>query len=165
MINHDIDIEVRDITPTSSLDDHDRKELLWEKREETVLYKWCEDCRNLGVKHDVAGKRNKLKFGMTAFPAIIIPIILGGVSQIVPCHSLPYSLGIMLSALFSGMNAFFNFGRLHQLHLEFSNRFSELSNDITCELSKPKAHRIACDVYYERIKQQYNSLSAQSPTI
>ena len=106
------DNEVRDITPTSSLDDIDRKELLWEKREETVLYKWCEDCRNLSLKHDVAGKRNKVKFGMTAFPAIIIPIILGGVSQVVPCHSLLYSLGIMLSAVFSGINAFFTFFQL-----------------------------------------------------
>ena len=49
------DNEVRDITPTSSLDDIDRKELLWEKREEEVLYKWCEDCQNLSLKHDVAG--------------------------------------------------------------------------------------------------------------
>ena len=41
MNNHDIEVRDIYITPPSSLDDHDRRELLWEKREETVLYKWC----------------------------------------------------------------------------------------------------------------------------
>ena len=45
------------------------------------------------------------------------------------------------------------------------NKFFELSNEIETELSKPKRHRIACDVYMEKIKQEYVKYCGQSPSL
>lgn len=160
-----IDEDSREITPTSSIDDDNRKELLWEKREENVLHEWRKDCKVRSVQHEVKGKKNKIKFGVFAVPTIIIPIILGGISSIVPCHSLIYSLGMMITGLFGGIGMFFNFGKKEQSHFEYMNRFFELANEIEAELSKPKRHRIACDVYMEKIKQEYNKYTSLSPTL
>ena len=153
-----------DITPPS-VDDNQRKELLWERREEKVLLQWCEDCKRRSARHDTKGKMNKIKFGLFTVPSILIPIILGGVSPVVPCHSLVYSLGMMSAGLFGGINAFWNFGKKESEHFEFMNRFFELANEIESELCKPKAARIACDVYMEKIKQIYNKLCSVSPTL
>lgn len=154
-----------DITPPSSVDDENRKELLWEKREEKVMCKWCEDCKYRSIQHGKKGKKKKFLFGLFGIPTMLIPIVLGGVSSIVPCHSLVYSLGMMGTGLFSGISMFFNFGKKEQLHFEYENRFFELSNEIDSELSKPKKHRVACDVYMEKIKQEYNKCCSQSPTL
>lgn len=50
-MNKDIELE---ITPPSSLDDEQRKELLWEKREEQLIEKWIDDCK---VRSDKHGKK------------------------------------------------------------------------------------------------------------
>jgi hypothetical protein len=162
-----IDLDSRNSRPRSppSIDDETRKELPWELREEQLLLKWCDDCKKKSIEHDIKGKKNKVKFAIFGIPSILIPIILGGVASIVPCHSLLYSLGMMGSGLFSGIAMFFNFGKKEASHFEYMNKFFELANEIESELSKPKRFRIACDVYVEKIKQKYNSLNKQSPTL
>lgn len=154
----------REHTPTS-FDDDNRKELPWELREEKLLLKWCDDCKKRSIEHDLKGKKNKVKFSIFGIPSILIPIVLGGVASIVPCHSIVYSLGMMGSGLFSGISMFFNFGKKEASHFEYMNKFFELSNEIDSELSKPKRFRVACDVYVEKIKQEYNSLCKHSPTL
>ena len=151
-----------DITPTS-VDDSQRKELLWEKREEILLLNWCDDCQKRSKRHEAKGKENKIKYGLFAVPVILIPIILGGLSQVMPCHSLGYSLGMMSAGLFGGINAFWNFGKKMQLHFEYANRFAELAVDIQAELAKPKRHRIACNLYVGQSKMKYQGLSSNAP--
>jgi hypothetical protein len=155
----------RENTPTSSVDDINRKELPWEKREEKLLMQWCADCKKRSHSHDAKGKQNKIKFAVFGIPSILIPIILGGVASVIPCHSIIYSVAMMTSGLFSGINMFFNFGGKERDHNAFMNKYFELKVDIESELSKPKRHRIACDVYVERVKLQYNSLCKHSPTL
>tara|TARA_R110000823_G_C15786269_1_gene485657 strand:+ start:112 stop:606 length:495 start_codon:yes stop_codon:yes gene_type:complete len=159
-----INVDDREYTPPS-FDDENRKELLWERREETLLKKWANDCLNRSLQHDEKGKKNKILFSIFGIPTMLIPIILGGVGSVVPCHSLSYSLGIMGTGLFSGISMFFNFGKKEQLHFEYQNKFFELFNEIEAELSKPKKHRIACDVYLEKIKQTYGNYCSLSPTL
>lgn len=149
----------------SSVDDINRKELLWERREEKLLLKWCDDCEVRSKAHEVKGNKHKLKYAIFGIPSILIPIVLGGVAPLVPCHSIAYSIGMMCSGLFSGVSMFFNFGKKQQSHHHFSTKFFELSNEVQSELSKPKRHRIACDVYLEKIKQEYTSLVKNSPNL
>jgi hypothetical protein len=154
----------RENTPTS-VDDLNRRELLWEKREEKLLMQWCKDCQKRSHSHDVKGKQNKIKFAMFGVPSILIPIVLGGVASMVPCHSIIYSVAMMCSGLFSGINMFFNFGGKERDHNAFMNKYFELSVEIESELSKPKRFRIACDVYVERVKLIYNGLCKTSPSL
>jgi hypothetical protein len=157
------DIQI-DITP-SSTDNADRKELLWESRQEELLKQWVNSCKIKSVQHDIHGKKNKIKFAIFAVPSILTPIILGGVSSVLPSNSLGYSLGMMGSGIFSGIGLFFNYGKRAQLHFEYSNKFSDLATDIEVELCKPKRHRIACDVYLERTRLCFSALCGQAPNL
>lgn len=162
MNNKDIEL---DITPPSSLDDEQRKELLWEKREEELIMKWIDDCKIRSDKHSQKAKEYKIKYACIGLPSILIPIVLGGLSPIVPCHTLEYSLVLMSSGLFSGVGMFFNFGKKEVEHNTYANKFFKLVNEVDAELSKPKRHRIACDVYMEKVKNEYHSLVLSSPNL
>ena len=150
---------------TSSEDDYNRKELLWEQREENILIGWRNDCKIRCDQQKLCGKRERMKYVFFGIPTMVVPIILGGISPIIPCNSLGYSLGMMSSGIISGISIFFNFGKKTQEHFEFSSRFFELMTDIDSELCKPKQHRMACDVYIEKIKQRYNTLVSNSPDV
>ena len=164
LIINDIDAceNSRDSIP-SSYDDLHRKELIWETREENLLLDWKKDCLIRNIKHLKKSKSNKFYFVLFGVPSVLIPIILGAVSSVFPCNSIYYNFGVMCSGLLNGINIFFNFGKQEQQHLMYMNKYFELSNEIDSELSKPKRFRNACDVYIERIKQEYNNLVKHSP--
>ena len=162
MNNKDIEL---DITPPSSLDDEQRKELLWERREEQLLQKWVDDCKNRSNKHSKKAKEYKIKYACVGLPSILIPIILGGLSPVIKCHTLEYSLVLMSSGLFSGVNMFFNFGKKEVENATYANKYFKLVNDVEAELSKPKKNRVACDVYLESVKNQFNSLVLSAPDL
>ena len=162
MNNKDIEL---DITPPSSLDDEQRKELLWEKREEELIRKWIDDCKIRSKKHSQKSKEYKIKYACIGLPSILIPIVLGGLSPVIPCHTLEYSLVLMSYGLFSGVGMFFNFGKKEVEHNTYANKFFKLVNEVEAELSKPKRHRIACDVYMEKVKNEYHSLVLSSPNL
>lgn len=155
--------ETENVSLTSSVDDQNRREMPWEKNSEQLLLKWSSDSKKRSSLHNIAGKKNKIKYAVFGVPSILIPIILGGVSPVVGCNSIVYSLGMMGAGMFSGMNLFFNYGKKEQSHFDFENKFAEFSNEIDSQLSIPKRFRIACDVYMERMKIRYNSLCSESP--
>ena len=160
MNNKDIEL---DITTPSSHDDEHRKELLWEKREEELIMKWIADCKVRSKKHSTKAKEYKIKYACIGLPSILIPIVLGGLSPVIQCHTLEYSLVLMSSGLFSGIGMFFNFGKKQVEHNTYSNQFFKFIKEVEAELSKPKSHCIACDVYIEKVKNEYNSLVLASP--
>lgn len=152
-------------TSITSQDDLNRKELLWEKREEKIFFKWLENCRIKTKKHDNKSKLCKIKYGICSIPSITIPIIVSGLSSSISCDSTENSILMMITALFTCVNTFFNYGKRQEKHEQYSNKYFELANEIESELSKPKRHRIACDVYMEKIKQKYNNLHATEPNL
>lgn len=152
-------------TSITSQDDLNRKELLWEKREEKIFFKWLENCRIKSKKHDNKSKLCKIKYGICSIPSITIPIIVSGLSSSISCDSTENSILMMITALFTCVNTFFNYGKRQEKHEQYSNKYFELANEIESELSKPKRHRIACDVYMEKIKQKYNNLHATEPNL
>jgi hypothetical protein len=150
---------------SQSYDDPMRKELLWERREEILIYNWSADASLRSSKHDMLAKKNKILYGAMTVPSIIIPIMLGGFTSIIPPQSIVYAICMMFSGVLVGVAAFFNFGKKEQLHHEYAGKFFELTTEISSELSKPKCHRPACDVYLEKIKNKYQSLVTMSPHI
>jgi hypothetical protein len=157
-------IFVREDTPPS-VDDSYRKELLWEHREERLVVEWALDCKSKSKAHDIQSKRYKKLYAVFGVPSIFIPIILGGVSSFVACNSLAYSLGMMTTGLFAGIGIFFNFSKKQAEHCEYENKFLELALDVDMEMAKPKRHRVACDVFMERIKLRYTGLIDQQPNL
>ena len=93
----------------TSQDDLNRKELLWEKREEKIFLKWLENCRIKTKKHDNKSKLFKIKYGVCSIPSITIPIIVSGLSSSISCDSTENSILMMITALFTCINTFFNY--------------------------------------------------------
>jgi hypothetical protein len=159
-----VDILMREETPEST-DDPNRKELLWEEREENLLLGWATDCKITSELHGLQSKKNKKLYAIFGIPSIFIPIVLGGVSNVIPCNSLIYSLAMMVTGLFSGFGMFYNFSKKEIEHSEYQNKFLELSIDIDLEICKPKFHRVACDLFLERIKLKYTALRNEQPNL
>lgn len=155
-----------DITPPSnksSEDDINRKELLWEKREEQLLLKWGDNMKQKAIKHKAKALTNKKIYHIISIPVIIIPLVIGGINGLVDIAPITFSILMISSSIIAGINTFFNFSKKSTLHFDFENRYNELSISIEKELSIPKTHRSPADVFLERIQQTYNHLNNYAP--
>jgi len=155
-----------DLTPNSnnsSKDDPNRRELLWDRREEKIFQEWIKQSKEKVDFHKKKEKLCKMKNIILSVPCIVIPIISSGLSGILPCNSLENSILMMIVGILSCCNTFFNYGKKQEKHGIFSNRYFSLITEVESELSKPKRDRIACDVYLEKIKQMYNTLHLTEP--
>ena len=149
----------------SSKDDPNRKELLWEKREEDVVRKWVKDMKEQAKKHYKAGKKNKRLHEWITVPSILIPVIASGLTPLLQPY--PYvSTGLMLTVgVLTGVNGFYNFASKKEKHLNYEGLYSVLSIEIEKELCKPKKNRLACDVYLESISMKKTQLDLSAPLL
>jgi hypothetical protein len=154
-----------DLTPPSrsSEDNPQRKELLWEKREEVLLLKWKDETKTKGLQHHKKGGINKKLYYLFGIPNIIIPLVIGSLNGVVELGTLTLTCLMIASSIFAGVSTFMNFSRKSQLHFEFDAKYNELAVLIEKELSIPKAHRIAADVFLEKVQQKFNSLNNYAP--
>lgn len=158
-MNDDIKI---DLTPSSSVDNENRKELLWETQEEQLLEKWMEEMYECSKKQGIKGKRTKKIYALIGLPATLLPIILSGLSSI-EIDPLLNSLLMITTGSLIGISTFFNLGKKFAQHFEYEHKYDELARELDKELQKPKRHRIACDLYMEKIYMSYNGLNARAP--
>ena len=159
------DIKV-DITPPSSgsLDDENRKELLWEHREEDLLKKWMDEMFICSKKQGIKARQTKKIYALVGVPATLIPIVLSGLTTL-EIDPLLNSLLMIVTGTLIGISTFFNLGKKFAQHFEYEHKYDELAKELQKELNKPKRHRIACDVYMEKIYMTYNSLNARAPAV
>ena len=156
-----------DISPPSSQsqDDNQRKELLWENREEILLEEWMENMEAQSKKHRVKGDKFKQLYKLFGIPAILIPIALSSLSNQLEGSPLINSMLMLLAGICSGISNFLNFGRLYSEHYNYEQLYNEMANELKKELSKPKRHRIACDVFMERVYMRYSALNSGAPNV
>ena len=149
----------------SSKDDPNRKELLWEKREEDVVRNWVKEMKEQAKKHYKAGKKHKRLHEWITVPSILIPVISSGLTPLLQPY--PYvSTGLMLTVgVLTGVNGFYNFASKKEKHLNYEGLYSVLSTEIEKELCKPKKNRIACDVYLESISMKKTQLDLSAPLL
>lgn len=154
-----------EITPPSkqSEDNENRKELLWEAREENLLKGWKQEMAEKSKYHFRKGEKNKKLYLSFGIPSTILPLIMAGLTGIVPVDPIVVSCLMMFAGILTGVQNFINFSKKSQVHFEFENKYSQLCLEIDSELCRPKIARCACDVFIERIKQQYHSLNQQAP--
>jgi hypothetical protein len=67
----------------TSEDDINRKELLWQEREEVVIRSWVADMETKSKKHYIAGKKFKKMSELITLPSIIIPVVTSGLTQLI----------------------------------------------------------------------------------
>jgi len=86
---------------------------------------------------------------MFSIPVIIIPLVIGGINGMVDITPITFSILMIFSSILAGVNTFFNFSKKSTLHFEFESKYNELHISIEKELSIPKIHRTAADVFLE----------------
>ena len=147
----------------SSEDDINRKELLWENREEKQILQWMDGMRLKQKNHHKKGGLNKKLFYLFGIPNIIIPLIIGGINGVINLSELSLTYLMITNSIIAGLSTFMNFSKKSQLHYEFESKYDEIVVSIEKELSIPKSHRIPADVFIERISIIYNNLNSYAP--
>lgn len=160
-MNEDIKI---DLTPPSSVDNENRKELLWETREEDLLKKWMKEMYICSNKQGNKARHTKKLYALFGVPATLLPIILSGLTSL-EIEPLVNSLLMITTGSLIGISTFFNLGKKFAQHFEYEHKYDELARELEKELQKPKRHRIACDLYMEKIYMTYNGLNARAPAV
>jgi len=164
-MNDDIPDDIKiDLTPPSSLDNDNRKELLWETREEELLSKWMTEMYIHSKKQGVKANHTKKIYALIGLPATLLPIVLSGLTSL-EIDPLTNSLLMIVTGSLIGISTFFNLGKKFAQHYEYEHKYDELAMEIEKELQKPKRHRIACDLYMEKIYMTYNGLNARAPNV
>lgn len=164
MTDEDVRIDLTPNSQNSSKDDPNRRELLWDRREEVIFREWIKQSKAKVDFHQNKAKSCKIKNACLSIPAILIPIISSGLSGILPCSSMENSILMMIVGVLNCVDTFFDYGRRREKHEVFSNRYFSLVNEVESELSKPKRDRIACDLYLEKIKSMFNTLHLTEPS-
>jgi hypothetical protein len=160
-----MDIVVEENSDTMSSKDCDRAELLWERREEDTIEKWRKSCVVESKLHGEKARHVKKKYTALSVPAIILPLMLSGFSSLIQPYPLVNSATLMVVAILTGMNGFFNLGGKTQKHFQYEALYSDLALEIEAELCRPKAFRVACDVYIERIRNSVSKLNTSAPPL
>ena len=153
------------VNSRSSNDDPDRKELLWEKREEVILEEWRQRMVVNSDKHEKMGKKMKRRYQVCTLPAIIIPVVASSLSNILQPYPLATAGTMLLTSIFTGINGFFNFGSKTEQHFHYQAAYTQLANEVQKEMCKPKALRPPCDVYLQKIMSKMNELDANAPVL
>ena len=160
-----LNIMIEGDSSVSSKDDPNRREVLWDSKNEKVIKKWIEEMAGQAAKHHKAGKKNKRLHEIITVPSILIPVIASGLTPILQPY--PYiSTGLMLTVgVLTGVNGFYNFASKKERHLSYEGLYSTLIIDIEKELSKHKRDRVAVDVYLENISMKKINLDLSAPLI
>ena len=148
--------------------DKRREEMKWSDRQEKQIKVWQTQCEHRSKQHAKASKVYRSLYYSMNLPATLLPLFGSAVASYSgPGCTKPLTsilIGLVTGGLI-GVNTVFNFAQKYQAHEEYENRFTELCVDVEKEMSKPKAFRIACDVYLEAISSQMNRLSAGAPPV
>jgi hypothetical protein len=148
-----------------SHDDPNRKELLWEKREEDIMEEWRQRMLNNSTAHGKKGRVMKTRYAACTVPAIIIPVVASGLSNILQPYPLATACSMLATSILTGINGFFNFGSKTERHFHFEAAYMVLANEVQKEMCKPKAMRPPCDVYLQKIMSKMNELDASAPVL
>jgi hypothetical protein len=161
----EIVVEGNETTSLSSKDDPDRVELLWETRTENMVLKWREHCLDHSKKHGLKARKVKNNYTALSIPAIILPLVLSGFSSLINPYPLVNSITLMVVSILTGMNSFFNLGKRTQEHFHYEGQYADLAMAIESEICRPRARRVAADVYMERVKNNISKLDLSAPNL
>jgi hypothetical protein len=148
-----------------SEDDPNRREVLWTERQQNLILGWAKKLRGNSAAHGRMGKIMKRRYTMVSLPAILIPVVASSLSNVLQPYPLAMSGAMLVTSIFTGINGFFNYGKLTQQYFEYEYNYNKLANEIDKELSKKKMDRIACDLYLQIVLSEMNRLDSSAPVL
>jgi hypothetical protein len=163
------EIKQNDIDTSSNSSDIHIKEEPWSNNIELLLHKWRNQVLKLSEVHDESGYIVKFRYQRLAVPVIMIPFIMGLVTQNLSTESteVPLVNGIMfmITGTLNGFQTFFSYGQLYEQHFQYSARYSDVVNRIDSELARKRKFRTPADVFITEIKCRIDNLNDTAPTL
>jgi hypothetical protein len=130
-----------------------------------MINHWGSECKDNAKRHNRAGKKFKWLYNIVGVPTMLVPILIGSFSTQLAVSPITQSVLMLCSGALSTISQFFDFSGRSASHFEYEARYSELAAEIDVELVKPKARRLACDVYLEHCLNARNRLGAGAPVL
>lgn len=147
-------------TPHTS-SDGERKELLWEKREETLVHTWIEECRSMALLHHQTAKRLRVIHKLLRFFCSLLPFIGAAFTEELDTFwNKVFFVTITAVTVFTSV---LDLGQKVESHFVFSSMYEELKNSMRTEMHKPKKWRIACDVFLKEYELKLNRCIRDQP--
>ena len=73
------------------------------------------------------------------------------------------TIGFVIIGTISAVCTFFDFAGLREKHAESASRYDEIAIDAETEMCKPRANRIACDLFLSRMELRMTNLERYRP--
>jgi hypothetical protein len=153
-----------DVSESSSIDDPLRKELLWENREESLIEAWCVLANQKSEGHAKAAIRYKRLNTFWGMSSLLMNVLFAGGSMIQLPEYIP-TIGFVVTGSLAAVCTFFEFAGKREQHNDYSKKYAEFCNALKVEMCKPKAFRIACDVFLAKTEMTLNSLNRSAPDL
>ena len=137
----EVNENIKEMSDSLSLDDANRKKLLWDERNETFLKDIQRKAIERGNTQLKKAKHKRILYIFFGIPCIIIPLLLSILNYIVIDKNIMLyinSISLVINVIFSSINTFMNYGKMIEQHCLFKNKFNELNINIQSELMKPK---------------------------
>lgn len=148
----------------NSTDDDNRRELLWEDREENLIMDITRKCEAIAIRHHIKGAVSKRLYAFWGVPGIILPVVVASLNEYLE-EKYYASVAMLTAAICNTIGTFFNYGKMSQKHFDIAGKYEELSQEVQMEMCKPKRHRIACDVYLQKTVSKFNNLNSNAPNL
>jgi hypothetical protein len=140
--------------------------LPWDKGMEETLQAISNKCKALSLSHQKARDRNRWFWILFGLPSMLVPLVTGGVGAYLEGeYEWVRSVALLTTAMNSGILQFFNFGERRSLYNESSWKFGALGELVDQELSKPRQFRIPCNIFMDRVFNNFQQIKAQSPVV
>ncbi len=147
-------------------EDTNRLEEKWSEDNEYFFEKIINICLDKSNKHDLCSHKNKKRYIYFSIPTITLPLILANTSALLPNTMVPIEpICLTLVGIISGLQTIFNFSRKKEIHNTASGKYAQLALDIKTQLARKKRHRVAFDVFLERITQRLRELDENAPML
>ncbi len=152
------------------------KEEPWGRRIESYLLDVMKACEEKSSQHDEAGyffKSKKVKWGlpMVIVPAICSPLSLmlaairGGECGEFTVSDYLNSLGFMVTALFTAVYGFFDYGMKYQQHFNHSYIFGRINSKVKAEMVKHRKFRRQADVFMVEVNMELDNAIRNEPIL
>lgn len=148
----------------------------WGHRIENYLMEVLKTCDEKSGLHDDAGYHFKAKKVQWGLPMIIVPALFSPLSLMIgwnrgdTCDQITLAdyitaFGFMLTAFFTAVHGFFDYGVKYQVHFNHSYMFGSISSKIKSEMVKHRKFRRQADVFMLEIEKELDYALRSEPIL
>jgi len=168
----------KESSPSSKLSDDFKtaREEPWGTRIEKYLREAVKLCDEKENQHEEAGYHFKNRKSRWGLPTIIVPALFAPITLMVgwgrgdTCSNITTAdyvsaFGFMITAFFTGVYEFYNYGVKYQKHFNHAYIFGSISSKINAEMIRGRKFRLPADVFMVEINMEIDNAMRNEPIL